>query len=87
MQYLLLQPVVLEAIRNMLPSKYKSQISLCSRLFHTLRTLRWVHILDDLDGMLGHFIVQLFFLRGDLANQLIRILKGTFSSQLPVQVF
>jgi hypothetical protein len=68
----------------MLASEYHSEVPLCRRLLHALGPLSRVHILDDLDGMLGHLVIDLLLMLGDLGYQLIRVLIGTFAFELPV---
>ena len=83
---LFLKPVFLHLVLHMLTSEYHAKVPLSSWLFHTFRSLRRIHFLDDLDGMLCDFIINVLFLRGQLAHKLVGILVGTLSPELPVEV-
>lgn len=83
---LFLKPVFLHMVLYMLAGEYHAKVPLGRRLFHTFRSLRRIHFLDDLDGMLGDFIIDVLFLRGQLTHKLVGILVGTLSPELPVEV-
>jgi hypothetical protein len=73
-------------VLHMLAGEYHAKVPLSRRLFHTFRSLRRIHFLDDLYGMLRDFIIDVLFLRGQLAHKLVGILIGTLSPELPVEV-
>jgi len=86
MQDFLLESVILKVVIDMLSSKNHSKVSLCSWFFNSFGSLSRVHVLNNFNSLLNYLIIYFLLMLSYLGDQLIRVLKCTFASDLSVEI-